>query len=93
LLIEDKFVTFASGSTTATDGGFIVSQASGNVGQAFAFQSAGARWGVESGVAYNATSITPDAYVSLVAVTQSDADYQKLGNIFVSGSGDIFMWG
>jgi hypothetical protein len=93
LLIEDKFVTFASGSTTATDGGFIVSQASGNVGQAFAFQSAGARWGVESGVAYNATSITPDAYVSLVAVTQSDTDYQKLGNIFVSGSGDIFMWG
>jgi hypothetical protein len=67
LLIEDKFVTFASGSTVATDGGFIVSQAAGNIGQAFAFQSGTGRWGVESGVAYNATSITPDAYVSLVA--------------------------
>ena len=92
LLVEDKFVTFASGSTTATDGGFIVSQAAGNIGQAFAFQSGTGRWGVESGVAYNATSITPDAYVSLVATSNSDTAYQKAGNIFVDGSGDIFMW-
>ena len=92
LLVEDKFVTFASGSTTATDGGFIVSQASGNVGQAFAFQSGTGRWGVASGVAYNATSITPEAYTSLVAVDSGSAAYSKPGNIFVDGAGDFFMY-
>ena len=92
LLVEDKFVTFASGSTTLTDGGFIVSQAAGNIGQAFAFQSGTGRWGVQSGVAYNATSITPEAYTSLVAVDSGSAAYSKTGNIFVDGAGDIFMY-
>ena len=91
LLVEDKFVTFASGSTVATDGGFIVSQAAGNVGQAFAFESTDGRWGVASGVAYNTTSISPEAYVSLV-VTASSAAYTKNGNMLIDGSGDIFIY-
>ena len=91
LLVEDKFVTFASGSTVATDGGFIVSQAPGNVGQAFAFESTDGRWGVASGVAYNTTSISPEAYVSLV-VTASSAAYTKNGNMLIDGSGDIFIY-
>jgi len=94
LLVEDKFVTFASGSEVATDGGFIVSQAAGNIGQAFGYSnSQNQRWGVQATASYDTTSITPDAYVSLVAVSNTDARYQKTGNIFVDGSGDIFIWG
>ena len=93
LLVEDKFVLFASGSTTATDGGFIVAQSGGNTGQAFAWDASENRWGIQSGVGYDATSITPEAYASMVVETANinNAAFKKTGNMYVD-AGEIYIW-
>ena len=96
LLVADRFVLFASGSTTAGDGGIVVQQATQDVGELFGFEATAARWGLDT--AFNAadSSFTPEAYVSAVvdiqAAGQSDvARYQKNGNIKID-SGDIYIY-
>lgn len=96
LLVADRFVLFASGSTTTGDGGIVVQQATQNVGELFGFEATSARWGLDT--AFNAadSSFTPEAYVSAVvdiqAAGQSDiARYQKNGNIKID-NGDIYIY-
>jgi hypothetical protein len=96
LLVADRFVLFASGSTTTGDGGIVVQQATQDVGELFGFEATSARWGLDT--AFNAadSSFTPEAYVSAVvdiqAAGQSDiARYQKNGNIKID-SGDIYIY-
>ena len=96
LLVADRFVLFASGSTTAGDGGIVVQQATQDIGELFGFEESSARWGLDT--AFNAadSSFTPEAYVSAVvdiqATGQSDvARYQKNGNIKID-SGDIYIY-
>jgi len=98
LLVEDKFILLASGSTTPTDGGFIIqSSFSGSVAQGLAlmYDSNLARWGYTSSLAYNASSATPDAFAAIVLDLDNGstdvATYQKPGNIKVS-AGDIFIY-
>ncbi len=96
LLVADRFVLFASGSTAAGDGGIVVQQATQDIGELFGFEESSARWGLDT--AFNAadSSFTPEAYVSAVvdmqATGQSDvARYQKNGNIKID-SGDIYIY-
>lgn len=99
LLIEDKFVLLASGSTTSTDGGIIVQTGfdpfNDASGSAFFWDSSAARWGLNQASTYNTIAVTPDAYAAAVVDVdggQSDtAEYQKTGNIKIE-SGDIFIY-
>jgi len=97
LLVADRFVLFASGSTIVGDGGIVVQQATQNQGQLFGYQGTGGinRWGLDSAFAASGTAFAPEAYISAVVDTaagQSDtARYQKNGNIKVD-SGDIYIY-
>ena len=99
LLIEDKFILLASGSTSSTDGGIIVQTGVDGFndasGSAFFWDSSAARWGLNQTATYNTVSVTPDAFAAAVidiAAGQSDsAEYQKTGNIKIE-SGDIFIY-
>lgn len=102
LLVADKFALFASGSTSAVDGGIIVQSDVTGTGLALGYDSSADRWAFQNGLAHDATTITPDAY--LVSATSSEAanlpanpDYggasNGYGNIFVaSDTGDIYIY-
>ena len=95
LLVADRFVLFASGSTTAGDGGIVVQQGTQNIGEVFAFENSAGRWGVETGFNASASAYTPAAYMgAVVDIDGGQADiaaYQKNGNIKVD-SGDIYIY-
>ena len=97
LLVADRFVLFASGSTIVGDGGIVVQQSTQNVGQLFGYQGTGGvnRWGLDSAFDASGTSFAPEAYMAAVVDTaagQSDAPrYQKNGNIKID-SGDIYIY-
>lgn len=102
LLVGDRFVLFASGSTTTGDGGFVVQQGTQNVGELFGWNSTAAplgRWAVTSSFNAASGSYTPDAFMAAVLLsanvnpnTSSPASrYNVAGNIYVS-SGDDSIW-
>lgn len=99
LLVADRFVLFASGSTGAGDGGIVVQQATQDVGELFGYDSGTTRWGVTSSFTANSSAYTPDAFMSAVTTLASTnpnasgpaARYNAVGNIYVS-SGDDSIW-
>lgn len=96
LLVADRFVLLASGSTTTGDGGIVVQQATNNVGELFGYDSGVTRWGMTGSFTGNSTSYVPEAYVAAVldidGSSHSDiAKYRKNGNIKISG-GDIWIY-
>lgn len=96
LLVADRFVLFASGSSTAGDGGIVVQQGTQNIGELYGFDSAVERWGFTSSFDATATSYTPDAFVAAVIDIQQAghadvARYQKNGNIKID-NGDIYIY-
>ncbi len=99
LQVADRFVLFASGSTTTGDGGIVVQQATQDVGELFGYDSATLRWGVTGSFAADTSAYTPDAFMSAVTTLAStnpnttgpDNRYDKAGNIYVS-SGDESIW-
>ena len=95
LLVEDKFILLASGSTSATDGGIIIQSAAAGTGFAFLYDAGQERWGYTGSLANDATSAAPDAFAAMVldlANGSTDvAAYQKNGNIKID-SGDIFIY-
>ena len=66
LSIEDKFITIASGSTSATDGGLVVSKQANGAGFGFGYDTGTTRWAFDNDLAVNATGIVPDAWVGTV---------------------------
>ena len=66
LLVADRFVLFASGSTTAGDGGIVVQQDTQNIGKAFAYENSVNRWGFTSSFDASTSTFTPDVYVGAV---------------------------
>lgn len=68
LYVEDKFALFASGSTSATDGGFVIQSNADGTGYAFGYDSSADRWALEDGLSGAATAFsgTPTAYVASV---------------------------
>jgi hypothetical protein len=105
LLVEDRFALFASGSTTATDGGIIIQAAAGAgtaTGFALGYNTTADRWAYQDALAFNATAFgTPTAY-AVTAETAAGAPAANpayggatygYGNIFVnSTNGDIFIY-
>jgi len=100
LLVEDKFTTFASGSTSATDGGIIV-QGAANAGYALGYDTATTRWVFDNNLALTATDITADAYVGTVEISTAAATGNPTyggatkghGTIHVdTNTGDIFIY-
>jgi len=93
--VEDKFITLASGSGAASEGGFIIDQG-GLSGEAFAFDTGQSRFGFTSSLASNATAIAPDAFVAAVVDENNGgadvAKYQKNGNIKVDTDGEIWIY-
>ena len=100
LLVEDKFSTFASGSTTATDGGIIV-QNSANAGYGLGFDTTTSRWVLDANLGISATDIVADAYVGTIQVSTAAATGNPTyggsskghGTIHVdTNTGDIFIY-
>lgn len=88
LAVEDQFITINSGAAAQDAGFFFEGQ-----GASFGWDESENRFALDfTGGTANQTTITSDAYVAAVAVSDSDANYQKDGNIFVSASGDAFIY-
>jgi hypothetical protein len=65
VLVEDKFILLASGSTAGTDGGIIVQNAVAGTGFAFGYDTADDRWVFQDALAGTATSFgTVTAYAT-----------------------------
>lgn len=100
LEVADRFVLFASGSNSAGDGGFVVQQATQDVGEVFGWDASSVRWGV--GTAFNASqaNFNPDAFAALSILggndpngaDSPDARYDVKGNIFISSNEDIWIY-
>ena len=100
LLVADRFILMASGSTSVGDGGIVVQQATQDYGDAFAYDGLSTeRWGVTSSFHASGSGFTPDAFMATVVVgtggalpTSAASRYQQEGNIFTSASGDVYIY-
>jgi hypothetical protein len=101
LLVADRFVLLASGSTTDGPGGIVVQQDTQNIGELFGWDSGADRWAVTGSFVANQSAFTPDAFmaaaINLTATdpnaTSPDAKYNKKGNIYVSTANeDIWIY-
>jgi len=93
LNIEDKFILLNSGSSTGNSGIIAQNSATNGQGTALFFDDTADRWSLDyAGADANTDSVTADAYVAAVAIDDTDANYQKDGNIFIDGSGDVFIY-
>jgi len=93
LNIEDKFILLNSGSSSGNSGIIAQNSATNGQGTALFFDDTADRWSLDyAGADANTDSVTADAYVAAVAIDDTDANYQKDGNIFIDGSGDVFIY-
>ena len=98
LFVKDRFVLFASGSSTTGDGGIVVQQGTQNIGELFGYDAGEVRWGVTSSFDSLTSAFTPDAFMAAVVVgsgTDPDAAparYDAAGNIFVGTDGEIYIY-
>lgn len=98
LVVADRFVLFASGSTTTGDGGIVIQQATQDVGELFGYDSGTSRWALDSAFDASTSAFTPEAFMSAV-VEGADADpdnaparYNAKGNIFVGTDEGIWIY-
>ena len=99
LEVADRFVLFASGSNANGDGGIVVQQDTQDVGEAFGWDSATERWGVETTFNASTSNLAPDAFMAAVTTLASTdpnssgpaSRYEAVGNIYVS-SNDESIW-
>ena len=88
LAVEDQFITINSGAAAQDAGIFFEGQ-----GASLGWDESENRFALDfTGGAANQTTITSDAYIAAVANDIADVNYQKDGNIFVSGSGEAFIY-
>lgn len=105
LLIADRFVLLASGSTNLTDGGLIVSSGPGLSGSAWYLESTSTgdygRWAVAPNVNAGESSVTADEFSVTAkqasgtpsAVPTWGGSTNGFGNIYVdSSNGDIYIY-
>jgi hypothetical protein len=108
LLIADRFALLASGSTTLTDGGIIVSSGPGLSGSAWYLESNSTgdygRWAVAPNVDAAASSATADEYAVTAKLSATSAPSDGTpptwggstngkGNLWIKeDTGDIYIW-
>jgi len=90
LLVEDRYILLNSGSAGGVDKGGLIIDSGNGTGKAFILGETSGRWGFTGSLAQNATTATPDAFAAAV-VTSDIVEYQKVGNIRISGE-DIFIY-
>ena len=103
LLVEDKFILLASGSTADSDGGIIIDGGDSN-GEGFIYDaSAGnttdaGRWGFQSQMGDTDAVSAPVAFASAVVVGADNVvpagtnRYTAKGNMFIAANEDIFIY-
>jgi len=105
LLIADKFVLLASGSTSLTDGGIIIQNAAGGIGTAFFVEASSTgtygRFAVTGSLFAGASSATADEFmvtvkqaagIPVAAPTYGDTG-NGYGNMYINSStSDIFIY-
>jgi hypothetical protein len=98
LQVADRFILLASGSNSTGDGGFVVQQATQDVGELFGYDSGTTRWAVDSAFNASTGAFTPEAFMAAVvegAGTDPDAAparYDAKGNIFVGTDEAIWIY-
>lgn len=98
LLVADRFILLASGSTTAGEGGIIVQQATNGAGELFGWDNDTSRWAVTGSYTATGTTFTPDAFMAAAIIgagtdpTLTVTRYNKGGNIFVGTDGNIWIY-
>jgi hypothetical protein len=101
LEVADRFVLFASGSTSIGDGGIVVQQVSQSVGELYGYDSGTNRWAFTSSFTANQAAFTPAAYITTTEFAASNPSAAPLygsssfgfGNIHVNSlTGDIFIY-
>jgi hypothetical protein len=100
LLIKDRFILMASGSTGAGDGGIVIQQGTQDIGDTFAYDGLSTlRWGVTSSFHASGSGFTPDAFMAAVVIggtgdlpSSAPARYQAGGNIFVTDTGEVYIY-
>ena len=104
LLVTDRFILLASGSSQTGDGGIIVQQDTQGFGEVFGFDGIAGeeRWGIGQSQDATSTSFSPEAFMAAVltgsATSDSeidalvDARYHAKGNIFIGDNQDIWIW-
>ena len=97
LLVEDKFALFASGSTSATDGGLIIQAAADGSGKALGYSQANSRWSLQASLDHDATTFgSVDAFLGTVETSTSvpsTAAVYGVGTIHVkTDTEDIYIY-
>jgi len=107
VLVKDKFILIASGSSTLTDAGIIAAYNANMTGSALYLSAASAgtygRWAVAYGAGESAISLTPDEFVNTTKISASNPNNATpptwgsttngLGNMWVnSTTSDIYIW-
>ena len=107
VLVKDKFILIASGSSTLSDAGIIAAYNTSMTGSAFYLSAASAgtygRWAVAYGVGESAISLTADEFVNTTKINASNPNNATpptwgsttngLGNMWVnSTTSDIYIW-
>lgn len=92
LSVADKYILLNSGSTSAGDGGIVIQQAAGGLGELFGFDADTNRFGVTSSfdADLSSTNFSPAAFMSQVVTSDVDF-YRKNGNIRVE-SNEIYIY-
>ena len=100
ILVEDKFILLASGSTSTSDGGIIIQNSSSGTGYALYFDSTGdgtaARWSLSENVSGSATTVTPSYFLGAITgstSTPSSTPTYGYGTMHVvTSNGDIYIY-
>ncbi len=88
LAVEDQFITINSGASAQDAGIFFEGQ-----GASLGWDESESRFALDfTGGTAAQTTIAADAYIAAIATDIADANYQKDGNLFVSASGDAFIY-
>ena len=107
VLVKDKFILIASGSSTLTDAGIIAAYNVNMTGSAFYLSAASTgtygRWAVAYGAGESTISLTADEFVNTTKINASNpndatpptwgSSTNGLGNMWVnSTTSDIYIW-
>jgi hypothetical protein len=93
LAVNDQFIQLASGSTSETDGGIIVTKQADQAGYALGYDGGTDQWSFQNDLSPTATGIVPDAYVGVIergtgaGDSQGDPTYGGASN----GAGTIYI--
>ena len=94
--VADRFIRLASGSSANGDGGIAIQQTAANDTELFGFDYNEKRWGFTSSFNPEAGSgFVPKSFVAAVGDNNGvsgSSDFQAAGNIYVDGSGEIYIY-